>query len=143
MNERALNYLGLAKKAGSLQVGDEMVGAAVRAGHARLVVVASDAGDHTLRRAANLAKSWNTQLLRAPWSKEELGLTLGARSCALAAFTEPRLALACLQALDPPPEQALLDTLTQQVQRADQRQTEARAHEKNRKHTAVRRKRTK
>ena len=39
----ALHLLGIARKAGRLEVGEEPVAAAVRAGHARLVLVAGDA----------------------------------------------------------------------------------------------------
>ena len=40
---RALNLLSLARKGGNIQLGEENVGAASRAGQARLIVVASDA----------------------------------------------------------------------------------------------------
>ena len=49
--DKALNYLALARKAGRIELGEEPVGAAARAVKACLVVVASDAGDHTWRRA--------------------------------------------------------------------------------------------
>ena len=41
--DKALNYLSLARKAGKLELGEEPVGAAARAQHARLVMVATDA----------------------------------------------------------------------------------------------------
>ena len=49
--DRALNYLALARKAGRVELGEEPVGAAARAQKARLILVASDASDHTWRRA--------------------------------------------------------------------------------------------
>ena len=49
--DKALNYLALARKAGRIELGEEPVGACARAQKARLVVVASDATDHTWRRA--------------------------------------------------------------------------------------------
>ena len=48
---KALNYLGLAKKAGLLEIGEENTGAAIRGGKARLVLLASDASDNAGRRA--------------------------------------------------------------------------------------------
>ena len=144
MNEQALNYLGLARKGGNLETGDEPVRAAVRAGHAKLVLLAADAGDHTQRRAENLSRSWGVPVLATPWTKLELGGAAGSRSCALAAFTEPRLALAFLKAMDPPPDAKVLEAVTTLAQRAAARQAEARAHETNRKHgSAPQRKRTK
>ena len=49
--DKLLNLIGLAKKAGKLEVGEEPVGAAARSKHARLILIASDAADNTRRRA--------------------------------------------------------------------------------------------
>ena len=46
----ALHLLGIARKAGRLEIGEEPVAAAVRAGHARLVLVAGDAAENSVRR---------------------------------------------------------------------------------------------
>ena len=51
MDNRALNYLALGKKGRLVELGEEPVGAVARAVKARLVIVASDASDHTWRRA--------------------------------------------------------------------------------------------
>ena len=50
--DKLLNLIGLAKKAGKLEVGEEPVGAAARSKHARLILIASDAADNTRRRAS-------------------------------------------------------------------------------------------
>ena len=52
-NDPILHLLGLAKKAGRLEVGEEPVGAASRARQARRIHRASDAAPHTPRRAAH------------------------------------------------------------------------------------------
>lgn len=144
MHEAALSYLGLAKKAGHLEAGDELVRSAVRAGHARLIVLAADAGAHTRRRAENLGVAWHVPVIVAEWPKDDLGHAVGTRSCAFAAFTEPRLALAFLKALNRPENESALVNLEAQARRADERQKEARSHESNVKHGAApRRKRTK
>lgn len=44
MTEQVLSLLGLAKKAGRVEVGEEPVGAAARAKKARVILVAQDAG---------------------------------------------------------------------------------------------------
>ena len=49
--DKALNYLALARKGGMAELGEEPVGAITRAGKGYLVTVASDASDHTWRRA--------------------------------------------------------------------------------------------
>lgn len=44
-----LHLVGIAKKAGRLEVGEEPVGAAARARQAKLILVASDAAENTVR----------------------------------------------------------------------------------------------
>ena len=65
-NEKALRLLGLALHARRLEAGEEPVVILCRSGKARLVLLASDAGEHTLRRAENLCRGKNTPLLVAP-----------------------------------------------------------------------------
>ena len=92
--DKALNYLSLARKAGRVELGEEPVGAAARANHARLVVVASDASEHTWRRARSFVEGTSQQCIRVSFTKDEMGLATGRTSLALAAFTDPALALA-------------------------------------------------
>jgi len=53
--DKALNYLSIARKGGLAELGEEPVGDIARAGKAYLIAVASDAGDHTWRRAKSFA----------------------------------------------------------------------------------------
>ncbi len=130
--DKALNYLALARKAGRIELGEEPAGAAARAQHARLIVVASDAGDHTWRRAKSFVAGTDQQCLKVPYTKDEMGAATGRSALALAAFTDPALALAFVQALNQPEElKELLESLSKRTQRIRQRQKEARAHEKN------------
>ena len=130
--DKSLNYLSLARKAGRVELGEEPVGAAARALKARLIVVASDAGDHTWRRAKSFAAGTDQICIRLPYTKDEEGQATGRTSLAIAAFTDPALALAFLQAL-PGSEgyAAELENLQNRTRRAQQRQKEAKAHEKN------------
>ena len=48
-----LHLLGLARKAGRLEAGEEPVGAACRARQARVILLAEDAAPNTVRRAAH------------------------------------------------------------------------------------------
>ena len=102
MKPNAINYLSLAKKAGRIEIGEESAGAAARACHARLLLVAKDAPDGALRRARNFVAGSGQQLAVVPFSKEELGAALGKSVVSLAAITDPALALAFLQALEDP-----------------------------------------
>lgn len=130
--DRALNYLALARKAGRIELGEEPAGAAARAQKARLVVVASDATDHTWRRAQSFVAGTEQICLRVPYSKDELGQAVGRSALALAAFTDPALALAFVKALGAPDRyKAELASLEKRTKRIQQRQKEAKAHEKN------------
>ena len=88
MEAKALNYLSLARKAGLAELGEEPVGAAARAGKAYLIAVASDASEHTWRRAKAYAAGTEQQCVRLPFSKDELGQSLGRQSLAIAAVTD-------------------------------------------------------
>ena len=126
--DKALNYMALARKAGLIELGEEPVGAAARAVHARLVVVAQDASDHTWRRAKSFVAGTAQICLRAPFSKDEMGQATGRSSLAIAAFTDPALALAFVKALGSPEKyKAELESLTQRTKRVQQRQADNRA----------------
>ena len=132
--DKALNYMALARKAGRIELGEEPAGAAARAQKARLILVARDATDHTWRRAKSFVAGTQQQCIKVPFTKDELGQAVGRTSLALAAFTDPALALAFLKALPPQEQYAeVIEDLTGRTKRVLARQAEARAHEKNKK----------
>ena len=132
--DKALNYMALARKAGLIELGEEPVGAAARAVHARLVVVAQDASDHTWRRAKSFVAGTTQICLRAPFSKDEMGQATGRSSLAIAAFTDPAMALAFVKALGNPEKyKQELENLEQRTKRVQQRRTEAKACKRNKK----------
>ena len=130
--DKALNYLALARKAGRIELGEEPVGAAARAQHARLIVVAEDAGDHTWRRAKSFVAGTDQQILKVPFTKDDMGMVTGRSALAIAAFTDPAMALAFVKALGQPEQnKELLENLDKRTARIRQRQKEAKAHERN------------
>lgn len=130
--DKALNYLALAKKARLVELGEEPVGAAARGNHARLVLVASDASDHTWRRAKSFVAGTDQQCIHTPYTKAELGLAVGRTELALAAFTDVALALAFLKALPEPGKYAAeLESLERRNQRLRQRKEEAKSAKRN------------
>ena len=132
MDNRALNYLALAKKGRLVELGEEPVGAVTRAVKARLVVVANDASDHTWRRAKSFVAGTEQQCIRVPFTKEELGFVVGRTSLAIAAFTDAALALAFVKALpDPEKFKAVAEALDIKAQKLRQRKEEAKAHQRN------------
>ena len=112
MEAKALNYLSLARKAGLAELGEEPVGDASRAGKAYVIAVAGDASEHTWRRAKAYAAGTEQQCVRLPFSKEELGRSVGRESLAIAAVTDAPLALALVQSLPEPGKyQSAIDVL--------------------------------
>ena len=130
--QRALNYLGLARRGSNLVYGEETVGAACRAGHVRLLLLAADTAPGTFRRANSYMQGRNIPLRLLPFTKDELGAAIGCSSCAIAALTDVALALAFVQALgEPERDEALLAELTRRVERVQKRRQEEKAHQRN------------
>ena len=130
--DKVLNYLALARKAGKAELGEEPVGAAARALHAHLILVASDASDHTWRRAKSFAAGTRQQCIRLPYTKDEMGFAIGRQALAIAAVTDAGMALAMVEALGQPEKyKAVIEELTDRVKRQRQRQSEAKAHQRN------------
>ena len=105
--DKTLNYLALARKAGFAELGEEPVGGAARAGKAYAIIVASDAGDHTWRRAKAFAAGTDQQTVRLPYTKDEMGMAIGRSALAIAAITDVSMALALVQSLPQPPADAV------------------------------------
>lgn len=133
-NDPILHLLGLAKKAGRLEIGEEPVGAVSRARQARLILLASDAAPNTCRRAAHFGQSGNVLFLSVPFTKAELGFQLGRSSCAMLALTDAGFAASLVEKLaarDPEQYGPAAQQLRTKADRMLQRQREKRQHEKN------------
>ena len=130
--DKALNYLALARKGGMAELGEEPVGAISRTGKAYVILVASDASDHTWRRAKSFAAGTEQQCIRVKFTKDELGFAIGRTSLAIAAITDVSLALALVNALgEPEKNKAAIEVLTAKSAKAKKRQAEAKAHQRN------------
>ena len=129
---KALNYMSLARKAGRIELGEEPVGAAARAVHARLIIVAKDASEHTWRRAKSFAAGTSQQCIPVPFTKDEMGEAIGRKELAIAAFTDPAMALAFVKALDDERRYGdVIAELDAKAKRIRQRQSEEKAHQRN------------
>ena len=130
--DRALNYLSIARKGGLAELGEEPVGAAAREGKAHLILVASDASDHTWRRAKSFAAGTDQQVVRLEETKEAMGFAVGRTSLAIAAVTDASMALAMLRSLPEPGKyQASIDALEEKSRKLQKRRQEAKAHQRN------------
>ena len=134
MTDAVLSMLGLALKAGKVDVGEEPVGAAARAKKARVILVADDAAPSSQRRARSFADSGACLCLTIPQKKDDLGRALGRTSVAMCAVTDIGFACAVaekLSRLDEARYGPALSALQVKAQRARQRRQEQEAHEKN------------
>ena len=94
--------------------------------------MAGDASDHTWRRAKSYAAGTEQQVVRLDCTKEEMGFVVGRTSLAIAAITDPQLALALVTALDQPEKyKQAIEVLTAKATKAKKRQAEAKAHQRN------------
>ena len=134
MTDAVLSMLGLALKAGKVDIGEEPVGAAARAKKARVILVADDAAPSSQRRARSFAESGTCLCLTIPQKKDDLGRALGRTSVAMCAVTDIGFACAVAEKLSRMDEARYgpaLAALQVKAQRARQRKQEQEAHEKN------------
>ena len=132
--DNILHMMGLAKRAGRLEVGEEPVGAVCRARDCRLIVVARDAADNTFRRVRHFADVGQCLWISVPFTKEELGFAVGRSSCAMLGVTDIGFAETIakkLAAIDPEKFTKTAEQLAVKAQRAAQRRKEQQSHEKN------------
>ena len=72
------------------------------------------------------------ECIRLPYSKDELGAAVGRQELAIAALTDPAMALAFVKALPSPEKyQQTIENLDKRTQRIRQRQVEEKAHRRN------------
>jgi len=129
-----ITLLGLAKKAGLLEIGEESVARAVRTRKACVVFTASDASPNAVRRAAQLAGLRRCPHVRLSATKEEIGAMVGRRTPAILAMTDAGLAHRFVwQLAQENPEQYTADAeaLRQQAERAALRRKEKAAQLRN------------
>lgn len=133
-NDPILHMLGLARKAGFLEIGEEPVGALCRAHHARLILLADNAAPNTYRRAAHFGEVGNVLYLSLPHSKEELGFHFGRGSVAMVALSDAGMAASLVDKLAmmaPVRYGPAAQQLRVKADKMLQRQREKRQHEKN------------
>lgn len=99
MSNKVLSLLGLAQRAGKIVSGDESVLAAVRAGEARLVLLATDAAANARKKYTDKCRSYGVRLVEFG-TRDQLGHALGKRERVVVAVNDDgfaRLALASLE----------------------------------------------
>ena len=134
--DKDLNYLAIAQKAGFLVTGEENTGIAIRAGKAKLVLLASDASENARSRARGFLYGKKIPLVVMPRTKLDIAGTVGRSSCSMAAVTDTGLASMIASALAEADEKTYGEAavyLADKNRRAAQRKAEARSHDRNKK----------
>ena len=133
MDNGLIGLLGLAQKGGKLQTGEESVSAAAKAHKARLLLLSSDAGERTWRHAQQLSEAGNCPLLLSPYTRAELGQSVGRGECVLLAFTDIGLAAAAAKRLsqsDPESCREVLERLEYKAEKTLRRRRETQRRKK-------------
>ncbi len=134
MREKTLNLLGLMRKANAIAVGETNTGGAVRAGKAKLLLLAADASDNARSRARGFTHGRDIVTVTLPFTKDEIAAHVGVSGCAMAAITDIGFANAFMKSLAaavPDGYDESAAEIQRRFEKADQRKKEAAAHEKN------------
>lgn len=134
MREKTLNLLGLMRKANAIAVGETNTGGAVRAGKAKLLLLAADASDNARSRARGFTHVRDIVTVTLPFTKDEIAAHVGVSGCAMAAITDIGFANAFMKSLAaavPDGYDESAAEIQRRFEKADRRKKEAAAHEKN------------
>lgn len=82
-----LGFVGLARKAGCLEIGSDAVEYVLAKKKAKLIIIAGDAGRSTIGKFVSMCAEKDVPVVRAS-TKQKLGSILGRSQVAVAAVTE-------------------------------------------------------
>lgn len=131
---KILNMLGMCRKAGCLEIGEENSGIAVRWGKAKVLMLASDASDNARHRAEGFVYETDVELLTLPFTKLEISMATGKNGCSMAAVADIGFAsniTAALAQQQPEAYSEVASEMHRREEKARQRKKEALAHERN------------
>ena len=95
--DRLLGLLGLARRAGKLEIGEAMTAETVTAGKARAIFLANDIGEATRRKV--MRHEERVPVFTMPHDKETMGASLGFPGCAVCCLTDVGMARAAADQL--------------------------------------------
>ena len=116
MEDKVLSLLGLMRKAGAIQIGEDHSTDAIHAGKARLLLLSTDVGENARRRAERAMEGRRVIAVPLAYSRDELAAALGVSGCAMAAVTDLGFANALMKELTQRDPERYRDT-AQEVQR--------------------------
>ena len=108
MNNSYLGLLGLSRRAGKLEIGDEAVKGACSRSLAKLLLIASDASERTTATFESIAESSEIPCITVSETREEIGNALGKRPSAVVAICDTGFSAAIAKKLSESSESARL-----------------------------------
>lgn len=134
MKEKALNLLGLMRKANAVQIGETDTGAAAKAEQAKLILLAADASDNAVNRAKGFVYSRDIPLIKLPFTKDEISSHVGKSGCSMMAISDLGFADALLKILttiSPGEYDLTAKRIADHLEKEKQRKKEKSAHDNN------------
>lgn len=134
MKEKALNLLGLMRKANATQIGEADTGAAAKAEQAKLILLAADASDNAVGRAEGFVYSRNIPLIKSPFTKDEISSHVGKSGCSMMAICDLGFAdalLKILSTISPGEYDATAKAVADRLEKEKRSKKEKSAHENN------------
>lgn len=121
--DNCLRMLGLAKKAGFLEVGEESVSDSVMFVKARCIMSASDAAAGSVRKAGYLAEDASVPHIVLPYTKADLGEVIGRGTPGMLSITDIGMAQSFVKKLaqEYPKYSDVLEIMDKKLRRANER----------------------
>lgn len=135
MTDKCKGLLGLMRRANALAVGEDSTGDAVRAGKAKLLLIAADASDNARKRAMGYLTGRNAIPVELPYTKEEISAAVGTGGCSMAAVTDMGFANALMELLaqaQPDKYSAIAEETAKRCDKAKRRKRETAAERNKR-----------
>ena len=134
MSDKALGLLGLMRRANAIVLGEDNTGETVKAGKAKLLLLAQDASENARRRAEGFAYGRRVLTVELPYDKTEFASALGSSGGSMAAITDLGFANALLKALaaeNPEKYSAISAELEQRNEKAQRRREQKHSPNRN------------
>lgn len=80
MNEKLLSLMGIARKAGRLSLGYDPAEEAMRKGKSKLLLIAKDVSERTLKSITAAAQQTGTRIILTDITMDAFGAAVGKRS---------------------------------------------------------------
>ena len=93
-----LSTLGLARRAGRLNYGFDMVMGGMEQTH--LLLLAEDSAPRTCRNAESAAGEWNIPVLHLPYTKDQLGVSIGTKPVGIIGVADRGFARSLAQSIE-------------------------------------------